>query len=68
MFDLISCPKIRHHFLQNGRDTVWPHDSRTGWSYCVTIPSWVVLPKSRDSDPVVVLKLNDPPVFIYAQG
>ncbi|KAM6544489.1 hypothetical protein CsatB_008936 [Cannabis sativa] len=37
----------------NGRDTVWPHDSRTGWSYCVTIPSWVVLPKSRDSDPVV---------------
>ncbi|PON89886.1 Phox domain containing protein [Trema orientale] len=37
----------------NGRDTVWPHDARTGWSYCVTIPSWVVLPKSRDSDPVV---------------
>ncbi|CAH2077273.1 unnamed protein product [Thlaspi arvense] len=37
----------------NGRDTVWPHDPRTGWSYCVTIPSWVVLPKSRNSDPVV---------------
>lgn len=45
--------------MQNGRDTVWPHDPRTGWSYCVTIPSWVVLPKSRDSDPVVVIKFND---------
>ncbi|PQM32705.1 PX domain-containing protein EREL1 isoform X3 [Prunus yedoensis var. nudiflora] len=52
----------------NGRDTVWPHDSRTGWSYCVIIPSWVVLPKSRNSDPVVVFKLNDSPVFIYAQA
>ncbi|XP_050127159.1 PX domain-containing protein EREL1 isoform X3 [Malus sylvestris] len=40
----------------NGRDTVWPHDPRTGWSYCVTIPSWVVLPKSRNSDPVVLKK------------
>ncbi|KAF2287239.1 hypothetical protein GH714_039422 [Hevea brasiliensis] len=37
----------------NGRDTIWPHDPRSGWSYCVTIPSWAVLPKSRDSDPVV---------------
>ncbi|KAL6208389.1 hypothetical protein ACLB2K_019339 [Fragaria x ananassa] len=37
----------------NGRETVWPHDPHTGWSYCVTIPSWVVLPKSRNSDPVV---------------
>ncbi|XP_058110695.1 PX domain-containing protein EREL1-like isoform X3 [Magnolia sinica] len=34
----------------NGRDTVWPHDPRTGWSYCVTIPSWIVLPESRTSD------------------
>ncbi|TQD74835.1 hypothetical protein C1H46_039623 [Malus baccata] len=37
----------------NGQDTVWPHDPRTGWSYCVAIPSWVALPKSRNSDPVV---------------
>lgn len=51
----------------SGRDTVWPHDYHTGWSYCVIIPSWVVLPKSRDSDPVVVLKLIDSPVFIYAK-
>ncbi|GMJ15855.1 hypothetical protein like AT4G32160 [Hibiscus trionum] len=42
----------------NGRETVWPHDPRTGWSYCVTIPSWVVLPKSRDSDPVVFYRVN----------
>ncbi|KAF7817259.1 PX domain-containing protein EREL1 [Senna tora] len=37
----------------NGRDTVWPHNHRTGWSYCVTIPSWVFIPKSRNSDPIV---------------
>ncbi|KAK8706711.1 hypothetical protein V6N13_057788 [Hibiscus sabdariffa] len=42
----------------NGRETVWPHDPRTGWSYCVTIPSWIVLPKSRDSDPVVFYRVN----------
>ncbi|KAL2928314.1 PX domain-containing protein EREL1 [Bienertia sinuspersici] len=43
-----------------GRDTVWPHDPRSGWSYCVTIPSWVALPKSRSSasDPVVVQKIE----------
>ncbi|GMJ07728.1 hypothetical protein like AT4G32160 [Hibiscus trionum] len=42
----------------NGRETVWPHDPRMGWSYCVTIPSWVVLPKSKDSDPVVFYRVN----------
>ncbi|KAG4195216.1 hypothetical protein ERO13_A06G098700v2 [Gossypium hirsutum] len=42
----------------NERETVWPHDPRTGWSYCVTIPSWVVLPKSRDSDPVVFYRVH----------
>ncbi|KAG2700172.1 hypothetical protein I3760_07G220100 [Carya illinoinensis] len=41
-----------------GRDTVWPHDPRTGWSYCVTIPSWVVRPKSRDSEPVVFYRVQ----------
>lgn len=41
----------------NGRDTVWPHDPRTGWSYCITIPAWIVLPKSRDSDPVVFYRV-----------
>lgn len=42
----------------NGRDTIWPHDPHTGWSYCVTIPSWVVRPKSRDSDPVVFYRVQ----------
>ncbi|GLT25334.1 hypothetical protein SLA2020_004680 [Shorea laevis] len=42
----------------NGRETVWPHDPHTGWSYCVMIPSWVVLPKSRDSDPVVFYRVQ----------
>ncbi|XP_054788566.1 PX domain-containing protein EREL2 isoform X1 [Prosopis cineraria] len=42
----------------NGRDTVWPHSHRTGWSYCVTIPSWVFLPKSRNSDPIVFYRVQ----------
>ncbi|KAL8116017.1 hypothetical protein AgCh_022490 [Apium graveolens] len=41
-----------------GRDTVWPHDPRSGWSFCVTIPSWAVLPKSRESDPVVFYRVQ----------
>ncbi|MBA0703517.1 hypothetical protein Golax_015836, partial [Gossypium laxum] len=52
-----SCSKSLYSlyiYVQNGRETVWPHDPQTGWSYSVTIPSWVVLPKARDSDPVVV--------------
>lgn len=42
----------------NGRETVWPHGPHTGWSYCVTIPSWIILPKSRDSDPVVFYRVQ----------
>lgn len=44
----------------NGRDTIWPHDPHTGWSYCVTIPSWAALPKSRSgtSDPVVFYRVQ----------
>ncbi|KAK9027148.1 hypothetical protein V6N11_066991 [Hibiscus sabdariffa] len=42
----------------NGKETVWPHDPWTGWSYSVTIPSWVVLPKSRDSEPVVFYRVQ----------
>ncbi|GMN45861.1 hypothetical protein TIFTF001_015037 [Ficus carica] len=38
---------------RNGREAVGPHDSRTGWSYWVTIPSWDVRPISKDSDPDV---------------
>ncbi|KAH8482768.1 hypothetical protein H0E87_030015 [Populus deltoides] len=42
----------------SARETIWPHDPRTGWSYCVAIPSWVVVPKSRDSDPVVFYRVQ----------
>ncbi|CAI9092682.1 OLC1v1027994C1 [Oldenlandia corymbosa var. corymbosa] len=41
----------------NGQETVWPHDPQTGWSYCVTIPSWVIRPKSKDSDPIVFYRV-----------
>ncbi|KAE8680829.1 signal recognition particle 54 kDa protein 2-like [Hibiscus syriacus] len=42
----------------NGRDTVWPHNPQTGWSYCVRIPSWILLPTSRGSDSVVFYKVQ----------
>ncbi|KAI4316341.1 hypothetical protein L6164_024329 [Bauhinia variegata] len=42
----------------NGRDTVWPHNHQTGWSYCVTIPSWIFLPKSRNSDPIAFYRVQ----------
>ncbi|XP_016649498.1 PREDICTED: uncharacterized protein LOC103328102 isoform X2 [Prunus mume] len=42
----------------DGRDSVWPHNPPTGWSYCVTIPSWIFLPKSRGSDPVVFYRVQ----------
>jgi hypothetical protein len=43
----------------NGAQTKWPHDSRSGWSYCAFIPSWVVLPEAKAADgsfvnPIVV--------------
>lgn len=42
----------------NGKDTVWPHDHHTGWSYCVIIPSWVALPKTRTADPIVFYRVQ----------
>ncbi|ESQ48356.1 hypothetical protein EUTSA_v10020136mg [Eutrema salsugineum] len=41
-----------------GRSTVWPHDPRTGWSYCVTVPSWVDHPKSTVSEPAVFYRVQ----------
>ncbi|XP_023004776.1 PX domain-containing protein EREX-like [Cucurbita maxima] len=37
----------------DGQGTLWLHDPPTGWSYCVTIPSWTTIPKSNGSVPVV---------------
>ncbi|KAK9282341.1 hypothetical protein L1049_005257 [Liquidambar formosana] len=42
----------------DGRESIWPHNPHTGWSYCVTVPSWIVLPKSRGSDPVVFYRVQ----------
>ncbi|XP_010487435.1 PREDICTED: cingulin [Camelina sativa] len=44
--------------LLEGRDTVWPHHPQTGWSYCVTVPSWVGLPKSSVSEPAVFYRVQ----------
>ncbi|KAF5739076.1 hypothetical protein HS088_TW12G00274 [Tripterygium wilfordii] len=41
-----------------GRKSVWPCDPHTGWSYCATIPSWLLLRKPRDSDPVVFYRVE----------
>ncbi|XP_027341071.1 PX domain-containing protein EREX isoform X2 [Abrus precatorius] len=42
-----------------GRNTVWPHHHPpTAWSFCVTLPSWVVVPQSAPSDPVVFYRVQ----------
>ncbi|CAH9086846.1 unnamed protein product [Cuscuta europaea] len=40
-----------------GQETIWPHDPQTGWSYCVTIPSWIIVAKPKDSDSVVFYRV-----------
>ncbi|KAJ7549375.1 hypothetical protein O6H91_07G051200 [Diphasiastrum complanatum] len=47
----------------NGLHTVWPHDARTGWSYCVTIPSWVVLSEAKNANGAFI----NPTVFYKVQ-
>ncbi|KAL3835527.1 hypothetical protein ACJIZ3_010263 [Penstemon smallii] len=42
----------------NGPSTIWPHDFHTGWSYCVTIPSWSTLSESEGSEPVVFYRVQ----------
>ncbi|KAK9100662.1 hypothetical protein Scep_024092 [Stephania cephalantha] len=42
----------------DGRDSIWPHDPRTGWSYCVTIPSWIIRSKLGDSEGVAFYKVQ----------
>ncbi|KAJ8774089.1 hypothetical protein K2173_009520 [Erythroxylum novogranatense] len=42
----------------DGRDSIWPHDPHTGWSYCVTVPSWVLLPSSRGSNVVTFYRVQ----------
>ncbi|KAK3020483.1 hypothetical protein RJ639_045733 [Escallonia herrerae] len=42
----------------DGRNTIWPHNPHRRWSYCVTIPSWTILPNSRGSDPVAFYRVQ----------
>ncbi|KAK9098688.1 hypothetical protein Syun_025733 [Stephania yunnanensis] len=42
----------------DGRDSIWPHDPRAGWSYCVTIPSWIIRSKLGDSEGVAFYKVQ----------
>ncbi|KDP37061.1 hypothetical protein JCGZ_06117 [Jatropha curcas] len=42
----------------DGRVSIWPHDPHTGWSYCVTVPSWTFLRNSGGSDPVVFYRVQ----------
>ncbi|KAH9310771.1 hypothetical protein KI387_025806, partial [Taxus chinensis] len=46
-----------------GRDTIWPHDPRSGWSFCVMIPSWLVIPEARTVDGTDI----NPTVFYKVQ-
>ncbi|XP_006657182.1 PX domain-containing protein EREL2 [Oryza brachyantha] len=34
-----------------GRNTVWPHNPQTGWSYCVMIPSWITQTPEANATP-----------------
>ncbi|CAI9786927.1 unnamed protein product [Fraxinus pennsylvanica] len=40
------------------RNTLWPHDFRTGWSYCVMVPSWTILSSPHGSDPVAFYRVE----------
>ncbi|KAL0441647.1 UNVERIFIED_CONTAM: PX domain-containing protein EREL2 [Sesamum radiatum] len=42
----------------DGPNTIWPHDFHTGWSYCVTVPSWSILSESEGSEPVVFYRVQ----------
>lgn len=46
-----------------GPNTSWPHDPRTGWSYCVMIPSWTMLSDAKTGD----AHLASPIVFYRVQ-
>ncbi|KAG6426049.1 hypothetical protein SASPL_110263 [Salvia splendens] len=44
--------------LLSGVNTIWPHDFHTGWSYCVTVPSWSIFSESSGSEPVVFYRVQ----------
>ncbi|XP_038985620.1 PX domain-containing protein EREL2 isoform X11 [Phoenix dactylifera] len=47
----------------DGRNTIWPHNPHTGWSFCVMFPSWIVQTDpgaSHDSflNPIVFYRIH----------
>ncbi|KAK7325263.1 hypothetical protein VNO77_29422 [Canavalia gladiata] len=42
----------------NGRNTVWPHHPPIAWSFCVTLHSWLLVPQTAPSDPVVFYRVQ----------
>ncbi|KAJ1393479.1 PX domain superfamily [Sesbania bispinosa] len=43
----------------DGRNTVWPNHPHTAcWSFSVTLPSWLTVPQSTPSDPVVFYRVQ----------
>ncbi|XP_040987670.1 3-ketoacyl-CoA synthase 10-like [Juglans microcarpa x Juglans regia] len=49
---------LARDMLQDGCDTVWPLDFHIGWSYYISIPSWIFLSKLRGSDAVVFYRIQ----------
>ncbi|GKB04304.1 PX domain-containing protein EREX-like protein [Tanacetum coccineum] len=45
----LTCDGNKH---REGRNSVWPHDSQKKWSYCVTVPSWTIIPSASGSETV----------------
>ncbi|CAH9106773.1 unnamed protein product [Cuscuta europaea] len=43
--------------IWDGQNSVWPHDYHSGWSYCVTIPSWTLSSESSNSKSIVLYKV-----------
>nr|KYP56790.1 hypothetical protein KK1_003038 [Cajanus cajan] len=41
-----------------GRNTVWPRHPPNGWSFCVTLPSWLTVPQPSPSDPVIYFRVQ----------
>ncbi|KAG8372519.1 hypothetical protein BUALT_Bualt12G0074600 [Buddleja alternifolia] len=41
-----------------GPNTIWPHDFHTGWSCCVTVPSWSIFSESEGSEPIVFYRVQ----------
>ncbi|CAL1377730.1 unnamed protein product [Linum trigynum] len=40
------------------QSTVWPEDTRKGWSYWVTIPSWTLMTNSSGSNPTTFYRVQ----------